>query len=55
MGVDVDFEYVRAQNREGYAEFVGELRAAMNEKGYRVSVALAPKTSQIRKGYSMRD
>ena len=33
VGVDVDFEYVRAQNREGYAEFVGELRAAMNEKG----------------------
>lgn len=50
VGVDVDFEYVRAQNREGYAEFVGELRAAMNEKGYRVSVALAPKTSSDQKG-----
>ena len=48
--MDVDFEYVRAQNREGYAEFVGELRAAMNEKGYRVSVALAPKTSSDQKG-----
>lgn len=50
VGVDVDFEYVRAQNREGYAEFVGELRAAMNEKGYRVSVALTPKTSSDQKG-----
>ena len=51
MGVDVDFEYVRAQNREGYAEFVGELRAAMNEKGYRVSQWLwRPRRLQIRKG-----
>lgn len=50
VGVDVDFEYVRAQNREGYAGFVGELRAAMNKKGYRVSVALAPKTSSDQKG-----
>ena len=50
VGVDVDFEYVRVQNREGYAEFIGELRAAMNEKGYRVSVALAPKTSSDQKG-----
>ena len=50
VGVDVDFGYVRVQNREGYAEFIGELRAAMNEKGYRVSVALAPKTSSDQKG-----
>ena len=37
MGVDVDLNMsVRRKNREGYAEFVGELRAAVNEKGYRV-------------------
>lgn len=49
-GVDVDFEYVRAEDREGYAQFVGELRQAMNKKGYRVSVTLAPKTSSDQRG-----
>lgn len=49
-GVDVDFEYVLPENRVQYAEFVGKLRARMNENGYRVSVAVAPKVSDDQKG-----
>jgi len=49
-GVDVDFEYILPEDREGYAEFVGNLRSVMNQNGYRVSVALAPKTSSNQQG-----
>lgn len=49
-GVDVDFEYILPEDREAYAAFVGELRQAMNENGYSVSVALAPKTSAEQRG-----
>lgn len=49
-GVDVDFEYVLPENRVQYAEFVGKLRGRMNENGYRVSVAVAPKVSDDQKG-----
>ena len=50
VGVDVDFEYIRPEDRVGYADFVNCLRETMNENGYRVSVALAPKTSSYQKG-----
>lgn len=49
-GVDVDFEFVLPENRVGYAEFVGKLRQIMNQEGYKVSVALAPKTSADQRG-----
>lgn len=49
-GVDIDFEYILPENREAYAEFVGKVRAAMNAEGYKVSVALAPKTSANQPG-----
>ena len=49
-GVDIDFEYVLPEDRIGYAEFVGEVRRVMNENGYRVSVAVAPKVSDSQKG-----
>lgn len=50
VGVDVDFEYIRPEDRVGYADFVNRLRETMNENGYRVSVALAPKSSSYQKG-----
>lgn len=50
VGVDVDFEYIRPEDRVGYAEFVNDLRGVMNENGYRVSAALAPKTSPYQRG-----
>lgn len=44
-GVDIDFEYILASDREAYAAFVAKVRGAVNALGYPVSVALAPKTS----------
>lgn len=44
-GVDVDFEYIQAEDRDGYTAFVARLTDHMNALGYRVSVALAPKES----------
>lgn len=49
-GVDVDFEYILAEDRDLFTEFVAELRRKMNANGYRVSVALAPKTSAEQPG-----
>lgn len=49
-GVDVDFEYILAEDRDLFTEFVAELRRRMNANGYRVSVALAPKTSADQPG-----
>ena len=49
-GVDVDFEYILAEDRDLFTEFVAELRRKMNANGYRVSVALAPKTSADQPG-----
>ena len=49
-GVDVDFEYILPEDREGYAAFVAELREVMRANGYTVSVALAPKISGEQKG-----
>lgn len=49
-GVDVDFEYILPEDREGYAAFVGNLREQMNALGYKVSVALAPKISSEQEG-----
>lgn len=49
-GVDIDFEYILAEDAEAFAEFVGNVRLAINEIGYPVSVALAPKTSDDQPG-----
>lgn len=49
-GVDVDFEYVLAEDRIAYAQFVERVRRVMNLFGYPVSVALAPKTSRDQRG-----
>ena len=49
-GVDIDFEYVLAEDRVKYAEFVKLVRQVMNLFGYPVSVALAPKTSAEQRG-----
>ncbi len=49
-GVDIDFEYILAEDRVPFAEFVSEVRSAINALGYPVSVALAPKTSDSQAG-----
>lgn len=49
-GVDIDFEYILAEDRIAFADFVANVRAAVNNLGFPVSVALAPKTSDDQPG-----
>lgn len=49
-GVDVDFEYILAEDRDAFTNFVGILTQVLNAEGYQVSVALAPKTSSTQQG-----
>ncbi len=49
-GIDIDFEYILAEDRIAFAEFVTRVRMAANAAGYPVSVALAPKTSDDQAG-----
>lgn len=48
--VDVDFEFIRAEDRIPYVNFVRNLTQRMNAVGVTVSVALAPKTSEDQPG-----
>lgn len=49
-GVDVDFEYILEADKTAYVDFIRNLRTVMNEAGYTVSVALAPKISDEESG-----
>ena len=49
-GVDVDFEYILAEDRDRFTTFVARLTETLNQYGYEVSVALAPKTSSDQPG-----
>lgn len=49
-GLDFDFEYVESGDREEYAEFVRKVTGIMNQFGYEVTVAMAPKTSADQTG-----
>ena len=43
-GIDVDFEYIFASDRDTFTAWVGELSELMRANGFTISVALAPKT-----------
>lgn len=49
-GFDVDFEYLSSANRDLYTAFVGKLENALNENGYILITALAPKASSDQPG-----
>lgn len=49
-GMDIDFEYILAEDRELFTQFVSEVTEALRNDGYRVTIALAPKTSADQKG-----
>lgn len=49
-GVDVDFEFVLPTDKEGFISFISQLKGAMSGAGYKVFVALAPKTSGTQQG-----
>lgn len=50
VGVDIDFEYILASDRDAFTSFVRDMTQRMNSLGYTVSVALAPKTSATQMG-----
>lgn len=49
-GLNLDFEYIMAEDRLYYAQFVGNTTRVMNLYGIPVSVALAPKYSDEQEG-----
>lgn len=49
-GLDIDFEYILAEDREAFSDFVRAAADAIHPYGYRLSVALAPKTSPFQAG-----
>ena len=50
QGVDIDFEYIRPEDRVPFADFVVDVRNFLSPYGYHVSVALAPKISDTQAG-----
>lgn len=49
-GLDIDFEFVFAQDAQAYAAFVARMRGLLTPMGMPVIVALAPKTFAQQKG-----
>lgn len=49
-GLDIDFEFIKAEDRDAFTEFVRVCTERMNQEGFQVSVALAPKTSAMQRG-----
>ncbi|MDE7223961.1 MAG: LysM peptidoglycan-binding domain-containing protein [Acetatifactor sp.] len=50
QGVDIDFEYILAEDRDAFTSFVQQVAERMRTNGYHTSVALAPKTSANQQG-----
>lgn len=49
-GIDVDFEYILAKDRDAFTNFVADLADMLRPRGYTISVALAPKSSAAQTG-----
>lgn len=49
-GLDIDFEYVRAEDADAFLAFIRNATAQMHAAGFFVSVDLAPKTSAAQRG-----
>lgn len=49
-GLDIDFEFIKAEDRDAFTEFVRVSTERMHMEGFQVSVALAPKTSAGQRG-----
>ncbi len=50
QGINIDFEYILAEDRDLFTEFVRNVTITINELGYEVTVDLAPKTSADQPG-----
>lgn len=49
-GVNIDFEYILAEDRDRFTEFVRDMTNVMRENGIMTTVDLAPKTSSEQRG-----
>ena len=49
-GVDIDFEYILAEDRDAFTAFLEAVAQALRPLGYQTTVALAPKTSADQTG-----
>ena len=49
-GLDIDFEFLPPEDSQNYVNFVSKLTSRLNQYGYIVIAALAPKTSADQKG-----
>lgn len=49
-GLDIDFEYVLPEDRENFVDFVQNVRNRLEQEGYPVLTALAPKVSSNQQG-----
>lgn len=49
-GIDIDFEYILAEDRDAFTDFVTKIAESMRNNGYHTSIALAPKVSAEQKG-----
>ncbi len=50
VGVDIDFEFILAMDREAFTAFVEQVSETMRANGFHTSVALAPKVSANQRG-----
>ena len=49
-GLDIDFEFIFPEEASAYAAFIRRARLRLNEEGYPVIAALAPKSSRDQRG-----
>lgn len=49
-GLDIDFEYVLPEDKDAFVNFIKNVTTRLNEEGYPVIAALAPKTSSNQPG-----
>ncbi|MCC8098226.1 MAG: LysM peptidoglycan-binding domain-containing protein [Eubacterium sp.] len=50
IGLDMDFEFIYPQDAAAYARLISRLKSRLNEEGFFLFVALAPKTSRNQTG-----
>lgn len=50
VGIDIDFEYILARDRDVFTAFVGQVADAMRANDFHTSIALAPKSSADQRG-----
>ena len=50
QGADIDFEYIKATDRDAFTAFVQEAASRLNALGYTCSIALAPKIADDQPG-----